>query len=47
MKYTRILLLALTVSLAACGDQITGPDTSPPPPSRVVLDGVGTLGSGT
>jgi hypothetical protein len=48
MKVARILLAALTLSLAACGSEITGPESSPqlseaPAPAR----GIGVLGSGT
>ena len=46
MKFTRLVLVALTLSLAACGSEITGPE-SMPVPSTPSLDGYGTLGSGT
>lgn len=45
MKFTRLVLVALTLSLAACGSEITGPDISPSP--TPAFDGHGTLGSGT
>lgn len=45
MKYTRLLLVALTLSLAACGSDITGPESSPQP-TKPSLTGI-TLGSGT
>ena len=45
MKYTRLLLVAMTLSLAACGSEITGPDSSTPASKPAM--GVVTLGSGT
>ncbi len=45
MKYTRFLLVVMTLSLAACGSEITGPENSPPPSKPAM--GVYTLGSGT
>ncbi len=46
MKLTRLVLLALTVSLAAaCGSDITGPESTPQPSAPSL--GWGTLGSGT
>jgi predicted small lipoprotein YifL len=46
MKLSRILLVALVVSLAACGSEITGPDTSIAPSQPSLNSGV-TIGSGT
>lgn len=45
MKFTRLVLVALTLSLAACGSEITGPESSPPPSKPAM--GVFTLGSGS
>jgi hypothetical protein len=47
MKYTRLVLVALTLSLAACGSDITGPESAPQPTAPSFDDGWGTLGSGT
>lgn len=46
MKLSRILLVALVVSLSACGSEITGPESSTPP-SKPSMDSGVTLGSGT
>ena len=45
MTYPRVLLVVMTLSLAACGSDITGPDSSTP--SSKPAMGVVTLGSGT
>ena len=46
MKYTRLLLVVMTISLAACGSDITGPESSQPAAKNPSM-GVYTLGSGT
>jgi len=46
MKCIRLVVVALTLSLSACGSEITGPG-DPPPPTVPALDGFGGLGSGS
>lgn len=47
MKFTRLVLVALTLSLAACGSELTGPESVPTPSAPAYDDGQGMLGSGT
>lgn len=46
MKFTRLVVVALTLALAACGSEITGPESAPVP-TAPSFDGHGGLGSGT